>query len=412
VANQAFIDFLMVRDMRLQTTGAIRSEDYVSGVSGFRIEADGDAEFNDIDARGSILSGEIWDSNKNVVDTSKHGAALSNGIASFTRIQSYGQEMSMPYWVIDSVTQVYTAESWGNNYVRACTFGAGGLPQGVNFLATISGSSLGVYNYRLSGVTKLYTLAITPVTTPADFDIVFLDYARFAVLGNGVLYVYTYSAGTITLVHTLSSIPANARNIVVLGAVSGLTGYCLAIETSGSSGTRRVVVGVYNHIAGTWTDLSEVDASGGACFQTQSVILERLAYKYEGTSYTTLQAFLGPYLIRYDHRTGTLTATQHPTASDGIGRSYTNIGVFGKATWGGNVIFKIQDATSASSLGSAFAGVWKGDSFINAGISFGDDITSVSAVSGTRCLMLDYGRVLVIGASYGGMRVVQFSHRL
>lgn len=55
--NQAFIQTLMVQELTLKSTGKIKSENFVTGESGFQLQAsDGSAEFNDVTMRGKVIS--------------------------------------------------------------------------------------------------------------------------------------------------------------------------------------------------------------------------------------------------------------------------------------------------------------------------------------------------------------------
>jgi hypothetical protein len=80
-AQQAFIDQLRTRLITLESPGAIESKGFDSGISGFRIRHDGDAEFNNARFNGGyfdgkLVAGPIWDKNGNVVAT---GVRLRSG---------------------------------------------------------------------------------------------------------------------------------------------------------------------------------------------------------------------------------------------------------------------------------------------------------------------------------------------
>ena len=54
-ANSAFINKLFAQNITMQTGGAIKSDNYVAGSAGWKINYDGMAEFSDVSVRGSLF---------------------------------------------------------------------------------------------------------------------------------------------------------------------------------------------------------------------------------------------------------------------------------------------------------------------------------------------------------------------
>lgn len=54
-ANSAFINKLFAQNITMQTGGAIKSDNYVAGSAGWKINYDGTAEFSDVSVRGSLF---------------------------------------------------------------------------------------------------------------------------------------------------------------------------------------------------------------------------------------------------------------------------------------------------------------------------------------------------------------------
>ena len=88
VANQAFIDFLMVRTLTLQEGGLIQSENYIAGTSGLRITAEGEGEFNNLVARGDITTDTLRLGVNGMIDGASYAAPAFIGDA--TNIASFG----------------------------------------------------------------------------------------------------------------------------------------------------------------------------------------------------------------------------------------------------------------------------------------------------------------------------------
>src|SRR5690606_33842290 len=77
--DQQVVSFQKIITGSLQADNILSSSNYVPGVSGWMIDGDGNAEFNDVEVRGDIISGN-WDG-ADPIDLSSYDATASAGFA-------------------------------------------------------------------------------------------------------------------------------------------------------------------------------------------------------------------------------------------------------------------------------------------------------------------------------------------
>lgn len=149
VAQKAAIDELQTKVITLSTTGVIRSANYDSGVAGFRIGADGQAEFNNIVARGSVYADTgVFSGGMGLLEDSTVGASTFGAFYQGTSIMLFGHTtVSAPvvYSFVDAfavVTCTYV-RAGGVTYANTCAYTAlfGGAELSVG---AVSGEAKGV----------------------------------------------------------------------------------------------------------------------------------------------------------------------------------------------------------------------------------------------------------------------------
>ena len=140
----------------------IQSNSFVAGSDGFRISANGDAEFNDVTVRGTIYAGggEIGDW---IVDGSnlRSTVAANGGQSQFLSLDPDGGIYS----------ENFVGGSWGSGYFTQVKINYGSLGSGIDIYGNADGGNLNTTELRSAFVSSKYITATTQLRSDGSVGV-------------------------------------------------------------------------------------------------------------------------------------------------------------------------------------------------------------------------------------------------